>query len=102
MSHRARLRRKHQPVDAAILHAFELALHRARDLLVADRKLSAYRLSEVGDLLPAVGLRLCRRGGEMIVRADDHLFALLVKVNFKAALFRSQPRTPLIEILPTT
>jgi hypothetical protein len=39
---------------------------------------------------------LCRRGGEMRVRVDDHLFALLVKVNFKAVLFRCQSRDPLI------
>src|SRR5437764_7786000 len=73
MSHRAGLWREQQPVDAGLFHAIELALHRARDLLVADGELGTHRLGEVGDLLAAVGLKLRRRRGEMSVSVDDHL-----------------------------
>src|SRR5437899_11724765 len=47
MAHGRRLRRKKQPVDAAVRHTPELALHRALEHLIADLQFSASGLREV-------------------------------------------------------
>ena len=72
MPHRPRLGREQQTVDTAIFHTLELALHRARQFLVADTQLGGDRFAEIGNLLAAISLQLRRRGSEMGVGIDDH------------------------------
>src|SRR4030095_17231681 len=76
MTHRRRLRRKEQSVDSRFLHALELSLHRAFQLLIADLELGSRGLAKIGNLPSPVGLQLQGSGGEMGVGVNDHKFLL--------------------------
>src|SRR4030095_9310382 len=76
MTHRRRLRRKEQSIDSRFLHALELSLHRAFQLLIADLELGSRGLAKIGNLPSPVGLPLQGSGGEMGVGVNDHKFLL--------------------------
>src|SRR4030095_9576728 len=76
MTHRRRLRRKEQSIDSRFLHALELSLHRAFQLLIADLELGSRGLAKIGNLPSAVGLQLQRSGGVVCVGVNDHNFLL--------------------------
>src|SRR4051794_32507236 len=80
MSHRRRLRRKQQPVDASLFHTLELARHRTRQLFITDLQLGGNRLGEIANLLPSISLQRRRRRGVVSMGIDDHKSFLCVSI----------------------
>src|SRR5262247_2336838 len=95
MAHGRSLRRKEQAINSRLLHALELSLHRALQLLVADLKLGSGGLAKIGNLAAPVGRQLRRSGSVVGVGVNNHVsfLAFTVRTSWLRIALNLKPET---------